>query len=237
MENKLNNYDKENGELRQENQNIKNELDELKLIAESKEKIIQKLQNDFEMMEKEYNNNSLPNNFQKININEVNHNDYNEYINELINKQNMLERENNNLRNGLKQMTQNINEANEIYFKRKANYDNNIKIRDDKLKEYKTKISILKMKINELYKEINILKSNKGDIDNNLNSFLSKNNNDMINNQFKVDQNKLLSNTPKIKRKDIPFELNLENNQFDNINSQMDNKDIFGDIKISEDLK
>ena len=57
----------------------------------------------------------------------------------------MLERENNNLRNGLKQMTKNINEANEIYFKRKANYDNNIKIRDVKLKEYKTKISILKM--------------------------------------------------------------------------------------------
>ena len=50
------------------------------------------------MMEKEYNNNSLPNNFQKININEVNHNDYNDYINELMNKQNMLERENNNLR-------------------------------------------------------------------------------------------------------------------------------------------
>ena len=52
MENKLNTCDKENGELRQENQNIKNELDELKLIAESKEKIIQKLQNDFEMMER-----------------------------------------------------------------------------------------------------------------------------------------------------------------------------------------
>ena len=43
LENKLNTYDKENGELRQENQNIKNELDELKLITESKEKIIQKL--------------------------------------------------------------------------------------------------------------------------------------------------------------------------------------------------
>ena len=225
---------KENGELRQENQNIKNELDELKLIAESKEKIIQKLQNDFEMMEKEYNSNYTSNNFQGINGKEINSNDYNQYINELMNKQNMLERENNNLRNGLKEMTQNINEANEIYFKRKANYDNNIKIRDDKLKEYKTKISILKMKINELYKEINILKSNKGDIDNNRNSFFSKNNNGMINNQFKVDQNKLLSNTPKIKRKDIPFELNLENNQFDNINSQIDNKDIFGDIKVSE---
>ena len=56
----------------------------------------------------------------------------------------------------------------------------------------------------------------------------------MINNQFKVDQNKLLSNTPKIKRKHFPFELNLDNNQFDNINSQTDNKDIFGDVKISE---
>ena len=43
------------------------------------------------MMEKEYNNNSLPNNFQKININEVNHNDYNEYINKLLKKQNSLE--------------------------------------------------------------------------------------------------------------------------------------------------
>ena len=235
LENKLNNYDKENGELRQENQNIKNELDELKLIAESKEKIIQKLQNDFEMMEREYNNNnSLPNNLQRINNNEINSNDYNQYINELMNKQNMLEIENNNLRNGLKQMTKNINEANEIYFKRKANYDNNIKIRDDKLKEYKNKISILKIKINELYNEINILKSNRGNIDNNLNSFLSQNNNDMINNQFKTEQNNLLSNTSKIKRKDIPFELNLENNQFDNINSQMDKDDIFGDIKISE---
>ena len=90
------------------------------------------------------------------------------------------------------------------------------------------------MKINELYNEINILKSNRGNIDNNLNSFLSQNNNDMINNQFKTDQNNLLSNTSKIKRKDIPFELNLEKNQFDNINSQMDKDDIFGDIKISE---
>ena len=34
----------------------------------------------------------------------------------------------------------------------------------------------------------------------------------MINNQFKIAQNKLLSNTPKVKRKEIPFELNLENN-------------------------
>ena len=80
MENKLNTYDKENGELRQENQNIKNELDELKLIAESKEKIIQKLQNDFEMMERKYNSNYTSNNFQGINSKEINSNDYNQYI-------------------------------------------------------------------------------------------------------------------------------------------------------------
>ena len=43
-------------------------------------------------------------------------------------------------------------------------------MRDNKLKEYKTKISILKMKINELYKEINALKTNKGIINNNTNA-------------------------------------------------------------------
>ena len=231
LEDKINLYDKENSDLRKENQNIKNELDELKLVAESKEKIIQKLQTDFEMMEKEYNNNSIvPNNMQQIKANEINNNEYTQYINELLNKQNMIENENVNLRNGLKQMTKNINEANEIYFKRKANYDNNIKIRDNKLKEYKNKISLLKMKINELHKEINLLKNNKGIVDNNQNSFLSQNNNDMNKNQFKIEQKNLISHTPKLRRKEIPFDLNLENKDIEN----QESKDYFGDIKISE---
>ena len=231
LEDKINLYDKENSDLRKENQNIKNELDELKLVAESKEKIIQKLQTDFEMMEKEYNNNSIgPNNMQQIKANEINNNEYTQYINELLNKQNMIENENVNLRNGLKQMTKNINEANEIYFKRKANYDNNIKIRDNKLKEYKNKISLLKMKINELHQEINLLKNNKGIIDNNQNSFLSQNNNDMNKNQFKIEQKNLISHTPKLRRKEIPFDLNLENKDIEN----QESKDYFGDIKISE---
>ena len=208
----------------------------MKLVAESKEKIIQKLQTDFEMMEREYNNNSItPNNINQMNNNnEINSNEYTQYINELMNKQNTLEKENNNLRNGLKQMTQNINEANEIYFKRKANYDNNIKMRDNKLREYKNKISILKMKINELYQEINILKNNKGILDNNQYSFLSQNNNDINNNQVKIDQKKLVSHTPKIRRKEVPFELNLENKNNNINNAKQENKDIFGDIKISE---
>ena len=231
LEDKINLYDKENSDLRKENQNIKNELDELKLVAESKEKIIQKLQTDFEMMEKEYNNNSIvPNNMQQIKANEINNNEYTQYINELLNKQNMIENENVNLRNGLKQMTKNINEANEIYFKRKANYDNNIKIRDNKLKEYKNKISLLKMKINELHQEINLLKNNKGIVDNNQNSFLSQNNNDMNKNQFKIEQKNLISHTPKLRRKEIPFDLNLENKDIEN----QEGKDYFGDIKISE---
>ena len=230
LESKLNSYDKENSELRKENQNVKIELDELKLVTKSKEKIIEKLQADFGMMENEYRNN-LPNNLNQmgnVKNDEINSAEYAQYINELTNKQNALEKENYNLKNGLKQMTKNINEANEIYFKKKAEYDNNIKNRDIKLREYKNKISILKMKINELHQEIRILKNSQ--ITNyNQTSFLSQNNNEINKNQFQNDNMKLISNTPKLKKKEIPFELNLENKEKLN-----DNKDIFGDIKISE---
>ena len=227
LESKLNSYDKENSELRKENQNIKIELDELKLVTKSKEKIIEKLQADFGMMENEYRNN-LSNNLNQIgNIknDEINSVEYAQYINELTNKLNVLEKENYNLKNGLKQMTKNINEANEIYFKRKNEYDNNIKNRDIKLREYKNKISILKMKINELHQEIRVLKNNQT-------SFLSQKNNEINKNQFQNGNMKLISHTPKLKKKEIPFELNLENKE--KINEINDNKDIFGDIKISE---
>ena len=179
------------------------------------------------MMENEYRNN-IPNNLNQIgNIknDEINSAEYAQYINELTNKQNALEKENYNLKNGLKQMTKNINEANEIYFKRKTEYDNIIKSRDNKLREYKNKISILKMKINELHQEIRVLKNNQT-------SFLSQNNNDINKNQFQNDNMKLICHTPKLKKKEIPFELNLENKE--KINEFNDNKDIFGDIKISE---
>ena len=227
LENKLNLYDKENSDLRKENQNLKNELDELKLVTNSKEKIIEKLQTDFEMMENEYNNN-LPNNLNQIGNaknDEIKSSEYNQYISELLNKQNILEKENYNLRNGLKQMTKNINDANDIYFTRKTQYDNNIKIRDNKLKEYKNKISILKIKINELHQEIKILKNNKLG-DNNQLSFLSQNINDVNN------QKKIVSHTPIMQKKEIPFELNLENKG--NNKDNQENKDIFEDIKISE---
>ena len=237
LENKLNNYDKENCKLRKENQTIKNELEELKLINESKEKIIEKLQIDFGIMEKKYNNSLLMS--RKIDeSSKIDGMDKSRYINELINNQKNMIKDNNNLKMGLKQMTKNINEANQLYFKKKAEYDKSLQARDNKLKEYKTKITLLKMKINELHQEINILKEYKGEDclnsnNNNKNyySFLTQNNNDNKN-KNKKDQKKLITFTPKV-RKSIPFEFNLENKKEHN-NGNVDGNDIFGDIKISE---
>jgi hypothetical protein len=138
LENKLNLYDKENCNLRKENQNIKSELEESKLVGESKEKIIQKLKTDFELMENEYNNNLFTS--KKIDDNlKINNINKSQYINDLISKQKKLTKENNDLKYGLKQMTKNINEANKLYFKKKAEYDKTLEIRDNKLTEYKKK--------------------------------------------------------------------------------------------------
>ena len=86
-----------------------------------------------------------------------------QYINDLINKEKKLRKENKDLKFGLKQMTKNINEANKLYFKKKSEFDKSLEVRDNKLKEYRQKISLLKMKINELHQEINSLKETKGD--------------------------------------------------------------------------
>ena len=232
LENKLNLYDKENCDLRKENQNIKSELEESKLVGESKEKIIQKLKTDFELMENEYNNNlfttqKIDDNFKLKDMNKS------QYINDLINKQKNLSKENNDLKFGLKQMTKNINEANKLYFKKKSEYDKTLELRDKKLKEYKQKITLLKMKINELHQEINLLKEYKGDFlnsnNNNHYSFFTQNNNDN-----KKDKKKILSFTPKVRKNNensCPFEINLDNKTEPNNDN---NNDIFGDIKISE---
>ena len=228
LENRLNLYDKENCELRKENQNIKSELEEMKLVGESKEKIIQKLQTDFELMENEYNNNLFYT--QKTDsIPKMTDMNKSQYINDLINKQKMLIKENSDLKYGLKQMTNNINEASQLYSKKKVDYDKNLEARDKKLKEYKTKITLLKMKIKELHHEISILKEYKGDfLNNNHISFLTQNNNDINKEQKKM------SFTPKVKRNRqnyLPFEINLENK---NENNNEYNNNIFEDIKISE---
>jgi hypothetical protein len=201
LENKSNLYDKENCNLRKENQNIKSELEESKLVGESKEKIIQKLKTDFELMENEYNNNLFTS--KKIDDNlKINNINKSQYINDLISKQKKLTKENNDLKYGLKQMTKNINEANKLYFKKKAEYDKTLEIRDNKLTEYKKKITLLKMKINELHQEINLLKEYKGD-------FLNSNNNNhysfltQSNNEYK--KIKIRSYTPKLFKNESYF--------------------------------
>ena len=203
-------------------------------MGDSKEKIIQKLQTDFELMENEYNNNMY--NTQKIDDNlKINDINKSQYINELLSSKKALDKENKDLKFGLKQMTKKINDANKLYYKKKSELDKTLEVRDNKLKEYRTKITLLKMKINELHQEINILKESRGDYINNNNhySFLTQNNNETKN---KIKKQKLRSFTPKTRGKRVnnyPFEINLENRvaQNDEIN---DYNDIFGDLKISE---
>ena len=233
LENKLNIYDKENCDLRKINQSIKSELEELKLVGDSKEKIIQKLQTDFELMENEYNNNMY--NTQKIDDNlKINDISKSQYINELLSSQKALDKENKDLKFGLKQMTKKINDANKLYYKKKAELDKTLEVRDNKLKEYRTKITLLKRKINEMHQEINILKEFRGDfINNNQYSFLTQNNNETKNN---IKKQKLRSFTPKARGKKVsncPFEINKENRVAQN-NEINDYNDIFGDLKISE---
>ena len=246
LENKINLYDKENCDLRKENQSLKSELSELKLVAESKEKIIQKLQTDFEMMENEYNNNVMTTQKfgETLKIDDMNKS---EYINDLLNKQKTLIKENNDLKVGLKQMTKNINEANQLYFKKKEEYDKLFEVKDNKLREYKTKISLLKMKVNELHHEISILKELKNDPNNNAfhYSFFTQDNKDLNyinNNTNKKDKKdkKLRCFTPKIKRKENPLEININNINMKNENRTIDNEeknndnnnDIFRENKI-----
>ena len=238
LENKLNLYDKENCDLRKENQSLKSELSELKLVAESKEKIIQKLQTDFEMMENEYNNTMITT--QKFGENlKIDDMSKSEYINDLLNKQKTLIKENNDLKVGLKQMTKNINEANQLYFKKKEEYDKLFEKKDNKLREYKTKISLLKMKVNELHKEISILKEIKVDPNNNAihYSFFTQENKDInyINSNVSKKDKKMRCFTPKIKRKENPLEININmknaHRTIDNEEKNDDN-DIFKENKI-----
>lgn len=241
LENKLNSYDKENCDLRKENQNLKSELSELKLVEESKEKIIQKLQTDFEMMENEYNNNVMTSQKfgETLKIDDMNKS---EYINDLLNKQKTLIKENNDLKVGLKQMTKNINEANQLYFKKKEEYDKLFETKDSKLKEYRNKIALLKMKVNELHNEISILKEIKVDPNNNAfhYSFFTQDNKDLNyinNNVSKKDKRdkKMRCFTPKLKRKENPLEINInmknEHRTIDNEEKNDDN-DIFRENKI-----
>ena len=240
LEKKINSYDKENFNLKKENKQLKNDLEELKLVKDSKEKIIKKLQTDFEMMDNQYSNNIFANKAIEDNskLNDIN---TSQYLNDLIRKEKKLRKENKDLKFGLKQMTKNINEANKLYFKKKADFDKSLEFRDNKLKEYRKKISLLKMKINELHQEINLLKESKGDFIINNKNFSSLTHNEKNNNNknlIKKENKKIRCFTPKprVNRgNNCPFEINLENKIYKN--NESNENDIFRDIKISETKK
>ena len=72
----------------------------MKLVGDSKEKIIQKLQTDFEIMENEYNTNLFSS--KKIGDDlKMNDMTKSQYINELINQQKMLAKENRDLKSNI----------------------------------------------------------------------------------------------------------------------------------------
>ena len=168
LEKKIRKYDNDNFLLKKENQNLKNENEELKIIINGKENIIEKLQlniskmeNDFKIKISELNsnfkspiNNNIKSNLVDANINENN----NENVENLLNEQKRLMEENEILKNNYEQMTVGINEANELFVNKQKEYENVINYQNEKLKEYKFKISLLKIKINELHSEMEFLR-------------------------------------------------------------------------------
>ena len=201
LEQKIRIYDNDNFILNKENQKIKNENEELKIIINGKNNIIDKLQTNINKMENEfriklseirtnYNNNNL--------INKKNNQYSIEKIEKIINEREKLLEENISMKENYEQMTMGINEANELFLNKQKEYENLINSQSEKLKEYKFKISLLKIKINELYSEINFLKGRKI---NNQYNFLQPMNDNITSKNNKEQQFLDLDYTPELNKK------------------------------------
>ena len=203
LEQKIRIYDNDNFILNKENQKIKNENEELKIIINGKDNIIYKLQTNINKMENEFriklseikanynslnkNNDLIGNKSSKYSIEE---------IEKILDEREKLMEENIVLKENYEQMTMGINEANELFLNKQKEYENLINSKNEKLKEYKFKISLLKIKINELYSEINFLKDRQ--INNQYNFFQPMNDNiTPKNDQQFIDVNY----TPELKKK------------------------------------
>ena len=204
LEQKIRKSEHDNFNCNKENQKLKNENDQLKIILKGKESIINKLQKEFKIKMSEKNIKSP--------INKNNNNDkVNNSINDLLNDKKRLIEENEILKTNYEQMTLGINEANELFINKQNEYENIINAQNEKLKEYKFKISLLKIKINELHTEIDSLKDNQIKTENN---FYQNFNNDIfstiekdnsIDFNFTPEQIKLFNsnNSPIKKQKDF----------------------------------
>ena len=144
LEEKMKKLNNVNFLIKKENQKLKNENEELSIIINGKETIIEKLQSNINKIENDF----------KQRLSEGNIINNNESIEQLLNEQKRLTEENDILRNNYEQMTQGINEANELFVSKQKEYENIINAQMEKLKEYKFKISVLKIKVNELHSEI-----------------------------------------------------------------------------------
>ena len=147
LEEKMKKLNNVNFLIKKENQKLKNENEELSIIINGKETIIEKLQSNINKIENDFK--------QRLSGGNIINN--NENIEQLLNEQKRLTEENDILKNNYEQMTQGINEANELFVSKQKEYENIINAQMEKLKEYKFKISVLKIKVNELHSEIEFL--------------------------------------------------------------------------------
>ena len=200
LEEKMKKLNNVNFLIKKENQKLKNENEELSIIINGKETIIEKLQSNINKIENDF----------KQRLSEGNIINNNESIEQLLNEQKRLTEENDILRNNYEQMTQGINEANELFASKQKEYENIINSQMEKLKEYKFKISILKIKVNELHSEIEFLQEKQIKSPNNYLSTIEKDKNSLDSN-YTPEQMKITGadNTLNIKTDSIN---NNENN-------------------------
>ena len=200
LEEKMKKLNNVNFLIKKENQKLKNENEELSIIINGKETIIEKLQSNINKIENDF----------KQRLSEGNIINNNESIEQLLNEQKRLTEENDILRNNYEQMTQGINEANELFVSKQKEYENIINSQMEKLKEYKFKISILKIKVNELHSEIEFLQEKQIKSPNNYLSTIEKDKNSLDSN-YTPEQMKISGpdNTLNIKTDSIN---NNENN-------------------------
>ena len=194
---KIRKLDEDNFKLKKDIQQMINKNEELTIIIKNKDLIIERLETEIERFD--FNNGKENNKI--INENELNKESIKNREEYLI-KIESLEKENEELKIGLQNMTEGINKANELYNEKLNNFNNELVLKNNKLKEYKNKISILKCKIVELSNELMLL---KGGVNNNSYYNASFINNSIIN----TNQNSNTNTIPRIKD-----DMMINNNNF-----------------------
>ena len=208
----LKKYEDENILLKQENIELKKNLEKYEKNKEIKETKLNNKLNQILSEEKfeekmrvltEENTNLKKANLEKEKIIEkleieIEKYDYQNNNKEKINELNILKSENEELKQMYKNMTEGINEANKLYNEKLLIFNKEINQKNNKLIEYKNKILVLKRKINEMYEEMNIIKGNSSV--NNTSFFSTSFINNSIINTNQTQAQKSLNNTMTLNR-------------------------------------